>query len=441
MRRFVFIVLIISSLSAPAFLISTHAQTATTAAWPFVVEIQPAPSAPGLYDLTVPLHVMDRARADLSDLRLFDAEGKEVPYAIRIRRDVDERRAVEGNLFNHAGAGKASEVSVDLGESLLNHNEVEVDTYGSNFRRRVEVDGSDNGTDWKRLQNNALIFAFESQNKTVESNRVSYPVSRYRFLRVRVFGDDLMDEEAPGIRSVRAVRVVKAQGELTTWNVNVPSYQLFRYEGAPSSAWNIDLGAYVPVDRLMLNVEQTSFSRPFHLEAVDDLQNLRLVASGELTRRTGEEIKPIIIMLDREEHARKLRLVVNDHSNQPLMLNSISVGAPARQLVFELKEAPALPLRLFYGNPKGEAPHYDFEKELVAKLVNPPVKTGIGPATQNPNYEPEPLPFTERVSWLIYIVLAISTLALAVILWKLAHASIKSKAVETSHEGETASGA
>ena len=440
MRRFVLIVLIISCLSASAVLISTHAQTATTA-WPFIVETQPAPTTPGLYDLTVPLMVMDRSRSDLSDLRLFDAQGKEIPYAIRIRRDVDERRVIDGKLFNHASAGEASEVSVDLGESPGEHNEVEVETYGSNFRRRVEVDGSDNGTEWKKLQNNVLIFAFESQNKTVQSNRVSYPVSRYRFLRVRVFGDDLVDEEAPGVRSVRAVNVVKGQGELTTWDVNIPSYQLFRYEGAPSSAWNIDLGAYVPVDRLILNVEQTSFSRPFHLEAVDDLQNLRLVASGELTRRTGEEIKPIVIMLDQEEHARKLRLVVSDHSNQPLMLNSISVGAPARQLVFELKEAPALPLRLFYGNPKAEAPHYDFENELIAKLANTPARIGVGPATQNPNHEPEPLPFTERVSWLIYIVLAISVLALAVILWKLAHATIKMEPTETTHEDKAVGGA
>lgn len=440
MRRFVFTLLIICSLSASAVLISTRAQTATTA-WPFIVEIQPVPAAPGLYDLTVPLNVMDRSRSDLSDLRLFDSQGKEIPYAIRIRRDVDERRAVDGTLFNQASTNQWNEVSVDLGESPLNHNEVEVDTYGSNFRRRVEVDGSDNGTDWKKLQNNALIFSFESQNKIAQSNRVSYPVSRYRFLRVRVFGDDLVDKEAPGIRSVKAVNVVKGEGELTTWNVNVPSYQLFRYEGAPSSAWNIDLGAYVPVDRLILDVEQTSFSRPFYLEAVDDLQNLRLVASGELTRRTGEEIKPIVIRLDQEHHARKLRLVVNDHSNQPLMIDSITVGAPTRQLVFELKETPALPLRLFYGNPKAEAPHYDFENELPTKLANTPARLEVGAATQNPSYEPEPLPFTERVSWLIYIVLAISSLALALILWKLAHARIKSKPTETSQEGEAVRGA
>ena len=124
MRRFVFTLLIISFLSVPAVLISTRAQTATTA-WQFTVEVQPAPASPGLYDLTVPPHVMDRSRSDLSDLRLFDAQGKEIPYAIRIRRDIDERRAVDGNLFNQAGTSEWNEVSVDLGESPGEHNEVE----------------------------------------------------------------------------------------------------------------------------------------------------------------------------------------------------------------------------------------------------------------------------------------------------------------------------
>ena len=216
-----------------------------------------------------------------------------------------------------------------------------------------------------------------------------------------------------------------------TWHVNVPSYQLVRYEGAPSSAWTIDLGAYVPCDRLILDIREPTFSRPFHVEAVDDLQNLRLVTQGELTRRVGEEVKPIVIMFDQEEHVRKLRLVTTDHRNQTLFISEIKAGAPARQLVFELKQPPALPLRLFYGNAKAEAPHYDFEKELVARLSNTPVRLGLGAATANPDYEPEPLPLTERISWLIYIVLTISSLALGVILWKLARSRINSEPQET----------
>ncbi len=429
MKRFVFVVALIVALSASGFLISVFAQGA--APWPFVVEVQPSPSAPGIYDLTVPLQVMDKARADLSDLRLFDSRNKAIHYAVRVRADVDERLTIGGNLFNQADVGSASEVSVDLGEESAEHNEVAIETSGNNFRRRVVVEGGDMGKDWKTLQSGAVIFAFESQNRLAKSNRVSYPTSRYRFLRVRVFADELADDRPPVIRSVSALRVLRAKGELTTWHVDIPSYQLVRYQGAPSSAWHIDLGFYVPCDRLILNIDDETFSRPFHIEAVDDTQNPRLVASGELTRRVGEEVKPIVVMFDKEEHVRQLRLVIADHSNDTLPISQIQAGAPARQLVFELKEPPATPLRMFYGNPKAEAPHYDFEKEVAAKLSNTPVRVAVGPATPNPDYKEEPLPFTERISWLIYIVLAISSAALGVILWKLARSTINSAAPET----------
>jgi hypothetical protein len=44
---------------------------------------------------------------------------------------------------------------------------------------------------------------------------------------------------------------------------------------------------------------------------------------------------------------------------------------------------------------------------------------------ENREYKPEPKPLTERVPWLIYIVLAISSIALAFVLWSLARTAIR----------------
>ena len=424
MKRLAFSIMVAFALSA--LVISAFAQTATSP-WAFFVEITPRAEAPGLYDLTVPLEVMDKSREDLADLRLYDANGKEIPYALRIRSEVDDRQVIGASLFNQANIGStASEASVDLGEDRGEHNEVEIETTGTNFRRRVAVEGGDTGTDWKTLQTGALIFGFESQNKTVQSDRVSYPTSRYRYLRVRVFADELTDKEPPTITNVSAVKAVRAKGELTTWEVNVPAYQLLRNQGAPSSAWNIDLGARVPCDRLIIDVDDASFSRVFQVEAGEDPQNLRLIASGELTRHTGDGA-PLVINFDQEEHVRKLRLLMKDYSNQTLTITAIKAAAPARQVVFELKETPAQPLRLFFGNSNATAPHYDFEKEVPTRLSITPVRIGFGPAVTNPNYKPEPLPLTERIPWLIYIVLAVSSIALGIILFSLARSTMRAK--------------
>ena len=115
-----------------------------------------------------------------------------------------------------------------------------------------------------------------------------------------------------------------------------------------------------------------------------------------------------------------------------LSISSIKASAPARQVVFELKEAPAQPLRLFFGNAKASAPHYDFEKELPAKLAKALVYAGVGANTPNPDYKPEPLPFTERLPWLIYVVLAASSLALAMILISLARTTLRTEPEQTA---------
>jgi hypothetical protein len=397
---------------------------------PFFAEVAPRTGVPGIYDLVVPLEVMDKSQEDLADLRLYNAQGREIPYALRIRREIDEKREVGARVFNQARVGSTtSEMSVDLGESAGEHNAVEIETSGSNFRRRVEVEGSDSAKEWRTLRVGEVIFSFESQNKTVESNRVSYPASRYRYLRVRVLADELSDKQAPAITGVKVMMALREKGELTTWAVPVPSFQLLRNQSSPASAWIIDLGSRVPCDRLMLEVDDDSFSRPFQVEAVDDPQNIRFVTSGELTRRIGEARRALLVDFEKEVYARKLRLLVTDYSNQTLSISSIKPGAPERQIVFELKETSAQPLRLYFGDPKSTVPHYDFEKDLEAKLpklaVGQPVRCEVGNITENPDYKPEPLPLTERIPWLIYVVLTASSIALAIILLSLARATLR----------------
>ena len=60
--------------------------------WPYYVDVTPQRNANGMYETVVPLPVLDKARADLADLRLFDSSNREVPYAIRVLREVDEKK-------------------------------------------------------------------------------------------------------------------------------------------------------------------------------------------------------------------------------------------------------------------------------------------------------------------------------------------------------------
>ena len=413
--------------AATTLVLSVSAQTSLSQ-WPYYVEVTPEQTGPGVYDVTVPLPIMDKSRPDLADLRLFDYNNREIPYGIRVRRDIDEKRDIPVRLFNAGFAGPAtSEVSVDLGESRGEHNEIEIETLGANFRRQVVIEGSDSGREWRTLNDDGVLFSFASQNAVAESQRITYPTSRYRYLRVRVSRDQLTDDQTPQVTSVKVSMAVREKGWLSSWGVAVPSYQLLRNQGAHASAWIIDLGARTPCDRLTLDIADESFSRPFQVESIDDDQNPRLLATGDLARHAGEEPKPLVIVFNEEVNARKLRLQITDYSNPTLNISGIVASAPARQFVYELKEPPAQPLRLFFGNANVTAPHYDFEKELPGRLSKEPLHSSTSSVLANREYKPEPLPLTERVPWLIYLVLAVSSVALGFILYSLARTTTRLK--------------
>ena len=401
--------------------------------WPSYVDVRTNGSA-GLHQFTVPLQVMGKGRDDLGDLRLFDDDNHEVPYAIRILRDANEEREFGAQVFNEVTIGSATEATIDLGPNITEHNEVQVQTAGEDFRRRVVVEGSDSATQWRTLNSDGVVFRFQSNGTMVEQNKITYAISRYRYVRVRVSTDELSDEHAPDIVGVGVKMSVHQEGRLTTWDVMVPSYELNRNQGAHAASWTIDFGSRVPCDRLSLTIADDSFYRPFEVEVADDSQNPRLVANGYLSRRDSEEHKPITILFNQEEYVQKLRLQVTDYSNPTLTIENIQASAPAREFVFQLNSPQGEPLRLYFGNAKVAQPHYDFESELRLRPQAPAAEASVSDALRNPAFVPEPLPFTERLPWLIYLVLAGSSLALGWILLSLARTTLRTTAKETKEE-------
>src|SRR6185436_20767706 len=86
--------------AALVLVVSVSAQTSLSL-WPYYVEVVPERTDGQIYDVAVPLPVMDRASSDLADLRLFDSNNREIPYAIRIRRELDQKQEIPARLFNH----------------------------------------------------------------------------------------------------------------------------------------------------------------------------------------------------------------------------------------------------------------------------------------------------------------------------------------------------
>ena len=382
---------------------------------------QQPPRAPWLLDFVLDRDVLGQACADHADLRLYDSAGREIPYVLRIRHEVEVQNVFAAREFNRGVEGGSTVVSCDLGPQPAEHNVVEIDTSGANFRRMADVQGSPDGVAWSTLASQATLFRFSAGGRSVEQLAVSYPVSRYRYLRVRVDHDPQVETAAPEIAALRVRRSVHVQGEMVSFPAIGQDRDADRLNSRPASVWRIDLGARIPFERLVLTTGDMAFSRPFQVEIVDDPAAPALIASGELTRGTDANSQLPVDFAER--FGRRLKLTVIDDRNPPLSIATTAAMSAARQVIFEAASAGSGPVRLYYGNPKALAPHYDLAMRIPANSSVVPSRLVLSIQRDNPIYRPEPKPFSERSPWLIYVVLAAASLALAGILRNLARAA------------------
>ena len=109
------------------------------------------------------------------------------------------RRGDPGVASSTGPPGRAApaELALDLGENAPEHNDVEVELPGLDYRRQARLEGSDDGKEWRTLAEKNLI-RFRVGDKEIDDRRIAYPPSRFRYLRVRVEPDPVVDDE--GVR-------------------------------------------------------------------------------------------------------------------------------------------------------------------------------------------------------------------------------------------------
>lgn len=426
---------------APADKQAPAASSELVSRWEFFQQTAGEPPQDArLAELVLTPSVFSEARLDLADLRLYDAQEREVPYALRVRRPEDATVVVPTSPFNRTGApDRSSQLSLDLQQTQVEHNEVQVELLGVNFRRRALLEGSDRGETWSKMAEQDLLRFHVADDKLVDLT-VRYSPSRFRYLRLTVWPDPQVDEDKPvAIGKVVVRRRVKVPGEFTIREAPFGDRDPVRADGGPGSAWIIDLGGTdVPCSHLHVHVSDAEFVRDWRLEAAGPAgskdEDFRWIARGTWRRRAGEKIQPMVAEFS-EVTAARLRLVVTDHRNPPLQIERCNVLAAARVVVFPVAELAPGPAQLYYGNPDAEAPNYDFSRNLPPRLEPPPARLGMGPRTVNPIFQPEPLPLTERWPWLIYVLLSFAVAVLGLLILNLARTAIH---LDDSRQAQTA---
>lgn len=388
--------------------------------WPYLRPL--AKGADGFVRVEVDRSAYARSAPGLSDLRLLDAAGAEVPFELEQYLPGTTAASLPARILSLGKVAQQTVFEIDAGDrsdlppEKREHNRVELDTREyRNFTRRVEISASAEGKEYRVLVPDGLIFQYELGTHRVHEMRVPYPTTDFRYLRVRLLAGE---GRVPEIRGARLQRVVDVPGEARTVEVAVFSH----LAQDRKSVVDFDLGSdRSPVDLVTLHVGTPRFVREVEAATSEDKARWHLAGHREEISRVqvGGEGGRDVVRTDISTpgaRGRHLRITVHNADDAPLEIRGATVTWYPHFVVFQAEAAKTY--RLAYGNPKARPPSYDLARQLASAA--PAVKPGPGldPEAPNPRYEPERTPWTERLPWLPDAALGLGGLALALVLFR-----------------------
>ncbi len=368
--------------------------------------------ASGLTRLPLPPEVLAACRPDLSDLRLFEASGREIPYLVDagpasrnaaesivrtvVPRTLEARREEVRSEERPALRRETFDLAVDDAEELADGAELVLDVARAEFVARVRVERLDPATGEIAPLAEGSLFRLGGAARA-EKLRLPLPPIGGARLRVTLEteGESWLE---PGFRLV-------ARRDLRTGErVAVPLDVLWiRTEGGRTEIELARPVGLVP-DRLRLETATGSFDRVVEVRDEGPRAGAELLGRGRLFRLdldppVGEdeiEVAPA--------RGARLRLAIEDGDSPPLA--GMRVLAVARQpvLIFGAGRPEGAVLR--FGGGRAHAPRYDLahllpapgaalepaRAQAVAGLFAPDALTTarLGPARDNPRYDGAP---------------------------------------------------
>jgi hypothetical protein len=362
--------LILSAVSAPA--------AESYAAWKYRGRID----APDARFVALQLHSRNLdlcEKSDLSDFRIVDARGAEVPYAVVFETDLQLQTDRRGTELNREYTDAAtSRITVDFGTSVAK-NSITVETAGNNFRRFLQVEGSDDLRAWSMLLPEGwLIAAGDSLDRRFESFETGSNTYRYMRFSVRKMPEE---EEPPRIVRVTCRHTVTRKAPETP----VQSTLLGYGTQAGTSTIEIDFGARnLPVRRFQLLLNRDPFrifEKRCHLYGRNSLQHLERIRfeSGEYSKERAVETpwdflgsgvvyrnaqSSMSLELPVASRCRYVRIRIENGDSPPLEISGVTGYTVPAYLVFE----PAGQSRfdVYAGNATAAPPRYESSRALAS---------------------------------------------------------------------------
>lgn len=346
----------------------------------FERQLAAPPAASVAFEADGPL--LHHARPDLADLRVVDADGRQVPW--RLREQHGDDRLVAATVLNRGTQEGAAVALLDFGRPRVVRDRIQLDVPLAPFVGRAELFGSDDRETFTRLSSTA-IYDVRGATRAV-SAVVVFPPSDFRYYRVRATGVD-------------EIRGATAVGSPPTGRLVVRPARVDVRQEATRTIVRAELPyRNIPVHELRFQTTTPAFDRPLEVEGSMDGESWFPAGGGRLYRFGGERLTSVPL----HSRYRHLRISIENADDEPL--RDLRVRLLGFRRLVELAPGHRPPYRVLYGS-DAAGPDYDF---MSFPAESEPRLVALGPERPNPVWErpADTRSFAERHSWVVDAALA-----------------------------------
>lgn len=372
----------------------------------------------------------------LSDLRVVRNSMSEVPFQLVTESTKEGKSFIGATIVDRATDDGDMVLIVDVGQTGLRHNAIEVTASNSNYRRQASVYSSDVLLDWSdpkwgwinpSSQNGALVrstdafmyrFTDTELGFSAGSGTVFYPETGARFLRIVIHKENNKKEllAIANVRVYREVMPVAKEDEMTV------GASFTENQEAQSTEIVVDLGGGgLPTKAITLALRANeNFNRRATIQGSADGVNWHLLGQGYLFNIDTPLFRGTELTLRYPESShRYLRAVVFNDDNQPVRFaDAVTLHSILRSVVFAVEEGNSY--ALYYGNKNANTPRYDLSRyfQYIESVAIP--RASLGAQSANSAYaplQPPKKPFADQYPELVNITLVVLVVLVTLIMF------------------------
>ena len=346
--------------------------------------------------------VFAHARPDLSDIRIYDGQAQ-VPYVLLRQSGGSSTQENQAKILNLGAVAGRTEFDVDT-SGFDEYDRVRLQLDAKNFINSAQIDGHRMPNE-KPGTNLGTSTLYDFTKEGLGSNfTLKFPTASFPYLHVRL---------APGIKpeQVKAAYLSSFSETKAAWTnagqCNPASAQ------PKQTVYQCIIASGMPVERVTftLPASNVNFNRTVVLSDGHGNEFQRSAISRVRMNRGGQTVTSEDLDIDLYPHsASQINIAIENGDDPPLPIESVRPLSVQRRLYFDPRGKSSL--QLYYGDPKLDAPSYDYAK-FFQQSADAAVAQ-LGPAQANAQFtgRPDDRPWSERHTFVLWIAMVVAVFIL-----------------------------